>query len=129
MPKAIKQTYLIESPAEEVWKALTNEEYIQDWGGSPVKMDDKVGTEFEFWGGEIWGKNIEAVPNEKLVQEWYGGNWDKPSLVTFYLFKEDGKTRLELVHESLPEKEYDNFEDGWKEYYLGPLQEMLENKI
>ena len=56
--KTIRQIYLINSSLEEVWKALTDPKYIDAWGGGPAKMDEKVGTKFELWGGDIHGKNI-----------------------------------------------------------------------
>ena len=67
--ETINQEYVIDSPAAEVWNALTNTDYIEKWGGGPIKMDDKVGSEFSLWGGDIHGKNIEVVENKKLVQE------------------------------------------------------------
>lgn len=125
--KTIKQTYHINSPLEEVWKALTDPKYIEEWGGGPTKMNDKVGTKFEFWGGDIHGTNTEVITNQKLVQDWYGGNWPQPSKVTFIL-KEltDGETRIDLIHENLPDNEADDFADGWKRYYLGEIKKFLE---
>lgn len=124
----IKQTCLINSSLDEVWKALTNPKYINGWGGGPAKMDDKEGTEFEFWGGDIHGKNIEVVPLKKLVQEWFGGKWDKPSIITFTLTEEKDAVKINLLHTDVPDNEAKDIDAGWKEYYLGPLIEYLEKK-
>ena len=128
--KTIKQTYLIDAPFEEVWKALVDPVYIDGWGGGPAEMDDKKGTKFSLWGGEIWGTNIEVIPNKKLVQEWYskGEIKDKPSKATFELHEDKGKTRLELVHEEVPDDVVDDIDNGWKDYYLGPLKSFLESE-
>lgn len=126
--KIIKQTYLVNSSLEEVWKALTDPKYINGWGGGPAKMDDKKGTKFEFWGGDIHGKNIEIIPFKKLKQEWFGGIWDKPSIVTFTLTKQDNKALIDLLHTDVPDSEAKDIDEGWKEYYLGPLKEYLEKK-
>lgn len=67
--KTIRQTYRIHSSPQEVWKALTNPKYIDGWGGGPTKIDDKEGTEFEFWGGDIHGKNEPQLAN--LPQKSY----------------------------------------------------------
>ena len=91
-------------------------------------MDDKVGTDFKFWDGDIHGTNKEMIENKKIVQDWYGGDWDKPSLVNFYLSEENGSTKVELIHENLPDDEADSFDQGWKDYYLGPLKDYLESK-
>ncbi|MBF8250205.1 MAG: Activator of Hsp90 ATPase 1 family protein [Candidatus Levybacteria bacterium] len=124
----IKQTYLINSTLDEVWQALVNPKYINAWGGGPVKMNEKKGTKFELWGGDIHGKNIEVVPLKKLVQEWYGGKWEKPSVVTFTLTKDGNKTKLNLLQTDVPDNEVKDIDDGWKEYYLGPMKEYLEKK-
>lgn len=124
----IKQTYLVNSSLGEVWKALTNPKYIDAWGGGPARMDGKVGTKFELWGGDIHGKNIEVVPKKKLTQEWFGGNWDHPSIVTFTLTGEKDAVKINLLHTDVPDNEAKDIDEGWKEYYLGPLKEYLENK-
>lgn len=125
--KMIKQEYTINSSAAEVWKALTDVEFIDRWGGGPAKMDDKVGTEFSLWGGDIYGKNIEVVKNKKLVQEWYGGDWAKPSIVVFKLEENNAYTKVTLEHADVPEDEIKNIDNGWQDYYMGPLKEFLES--
>ena len=85
MKKTIKKVYKISATVDKVWNALVDPSVINEWGGGPSKMDSKIGTDFELWNGDIYGKNIEVVPKGKLVQEWFGGDWAKPSIVTFTL--------------------------------------------
>jgi len=125
--KTIKQSYKIKSPIEKVWQALVDPSLIEDWGGGPAKMGDQAGFEFELWGGDIYGKNIEVVPQSKLVQEWTAGEWNQPSKVTLTLSGKGNKTTVELLHEDVPDGETLEFEDGWKTNYLGPLKEYAEN--
>jgi len=129
--KTIKQTYIIKAPIEDVWKALVDVYDIDRWGGGPAKMNDKVGTKFSLWRGSIWGKNLEVIPNQKLVQDWYSDEekkWDKPSKVTFTLLAEKDGVKLELVHENIPDGNAKDINKGWKDYYLGPLKDYLESK-
>lgn len=112
---------------EKVWQALIDPTEIDFWGASPAKMDDKVGTEFSLWDGDIHGKNTEVVENKKLVQEWFGGEWDEPSIATFTLKETDGKTEIELNQTNVPDDEAKEIADGWKQYYLGAIKEYLEN--
>ena len=125
--KTIKQTYLINASIEKVYQALVDPKVIDEWGGGEVKMSDQVGFEFSLWGGDIYGKNTEVIKNEKLVQDWKENEWDEYSKVTFNLSEENGETKLELIHENIPDKEASNINDGWKRYYLGPLKELLEH--
>ena len=124
--KTIKQAYLIDAPIEKVWNALVVPKEIENWGAGSAKMDDKVGTKFELWGGDIHGKNTRVVKNKILEQDWYGGDWPQPSKVTFLLSEENGKTKLDLIHENVPDEEAKNIDEGWKDYYLGPLKDYLE---
>ena len=125
--KRIQQKYIINAPLAKVWQALVDPSLIEDWGGGPAKMGDQAGFEFELWGGDIYGKNIEVVPQSKLVQEWTAGEWNQPSKVTLTLSGKGNKTTVELLHEDVPDGETLEFEDGWKTNYLGPLKEYAEN--
>ena len=124
--KTIKQTYRIEAPIEGVWEALVNPSEIDAWGGGPAVMDDKVGTEFSLWNGDIHGKNIEVKQYELLKQEWVSGDWPEPSIVTFLLTPNGNGTKVDLVHENIPDKETKEIEEGWKKYYLGEVKNLLE---
>jgi len=127
--RSVKKSYLINAPVKEVWKALVDPVYIKNWGGGPAKMDDKVGTKFSMWGNQIHGKNLEVDQQKKLVQEWWGGRWDEPSITTFTLHSTaTGKTRLKLLHTKIPNTEYKDIDKGWDEDYLGAIKKYLEKK-
>lgn len=111
-----------------MWQAFVDPVVIQKWSGDKAVMDAQVGTAFELWGGSIYGKNIEVVPEKKLVQEWFGGDWDKPSIVTFTLKKRGNGRVVELTHTDIPTDEVSNVDDGWKEYYMGTLKKLLEKE-
>jgi activator of HSP90 ATPase len=127
MSKTIRKLYKISSPPDDVWQALVDPVMIDKWSGSSNKMDSEVGTNFELWNGDIFGKNLEVIPGKKLVQEWYGGNWPKPSKVTFTIKKDQNGTILELEQINVPDEQFEDIDIGWDEYYLGPMKEMLEN--
>src|SRR5258708_6152186 len=111
--KTINQYYTIHAPIEKVWQALVDPIVIDEWGGGPVTMDDKEGTEFSLWGGEIYGTNIKVIPNEMLEQEWFIGKWDKPSILTFTLSKKDNNiTEVALLHKNVPDMEAKDIEQG-----------------
>lgn len=122
----IKQKYKIKASIDKVWEALVDPKVIEEWGGGPAVMSDTKGAEFKLWGGEIWGKNLEVIKNKKLVQEWFGGEWDKPSRVTFTLKGNHNKTELSLLHEDLPENEVQDIDDGWRKYYCGEIKKLIE---
>lgn len=125
--KTIEQTYLINSTIDRVWEALVSPKEIENWGGGSAKMDDKVGAKFELWGGDIHGTNTKVIENKVLEQDWFGDNWPQKSKVIFTLSEENGKTKVDLIHENVPDEEAKDIDEGWKKYYLGPLKNYLEN--
>jgi activator of HSP90 ATPase len=125
--KAFKQKYTINATKRKVWNALVNPKIIDRWGGGPSKMTDQVGFRFSLWKGTIFGKNIKVEKNTLLVQEWYGGRWDEPSIVTFALTEEVGITTLKLLHEKVPNEEEKKLKKGWKDDFLNPLKNLVEN--
>jgi activator of HSP90 ATPase len=125
--KSFIKNYSIKAPVSKVWAALTEPKLIEQWSGASAIMDSKLGTEFKLWDGDIYGKNIEVKENKILKQEFFGGKWDEPSMVTIELEEKDGITNVNLTHENIPEDNKDDLSGGWDEYYFGPLKELVEN--
>lgn len=124
----LSQTYHIAAPIEKVWQALVDSDQITQWSDAPAEMSTRLES-FSLWDGEIHGKNLEVVPNEKLVQEWYG--WDEQlgaSRVVITLTTEGKETVLELTHTHIPDAEYEEVESGWRNFYLEPMIEWVESR-
>lgn len=117
---------VIAADPEEVFAALTNPFQIEIWSGYPADMKAEAGYVFSLWEGDITGVNLEVLPNRRLVQEWFFGEQEEQSLVEIRLKKEGGKTLLELKHTHIPAEAYEEITEGWREYYLGSMKEMLE---
>jgi activator of HSP90 ATPase len=124
--KSITKTYLISAPLDKIWDALVNPSTIEEWGGGAAVMNDQPGMEFSLWDGDIFGKNLTVKPREELIQEWYGGEWKEPSIVSFKLKELNGKTELTLFQENIPDNEAPDIDKGWDLYYLGAIKHLLE---
>ena len=124
----LTKSYFIGAPPAGVWRALTDPDVIEAWGGGPAEIRAEAGATFAFWGGDIYGTVMAAEPPHRLVQEWWGDDveWDEASVATFELRPEGEGTRLTLAHTNVPDEEEDELDTGWDDYYLGPLKELLE---
>ena len=89
-------------------------------------MNDKVGTAFRLWDGDIHGKNTEVIINKKLVQDWFGGDWSEASKVSISLKTDGDRTIVNLVHKNIPDNEVKSIDDGWNRYYFGEIKKYLE---
>ena len=125
----IKKEYEMNASVENVFEALVNPEIIQEWSGDEAKMGAEVGNKFSLWGGQMYGVNLEIIPNKKIVQEWCYDQWKEPSKVTFTIKPNGQNSIVELLHEEVPEKSLNSISDGWDSYYLGAMQDMFEKKV
>ena len=124
--KDFKTRIKIKAEPSDVYAALVNPFTIELWSGYPAQMSEEAGFEFSMWEGDIEGKILETVPNEKVVQQWYFGDQEEPSIVTIKIFPDRSNAQVELVHTNIPEDDFEEICQGWKEYYLGAIKEFLE---
>ncbi len=125
--KLIEKSYDINASPEKVFQALTQPKLIEKWSGSKAKMTDKAGEPFSLFDGTIFGKNVEVVPNKKLVQDWYAEKWTIASRVTIDLKPSKQTTQINLRHEDVPDKSYNSINEGWTDSYFNPLKTLLES--
>ncbi len=123
--KKLTKVCTIRARQDEVFKALTDPEMMEEWTGGHAVMNLERGGEFQLWDGSIQGINLVVSP-ELIVQNWKSGNWTEFSRVTFNISEKGDKTRIELVHENIPEEEFASVKSGWDEFYFSPLKELLE---
>ncbi len=123
--KNYKKYFSIPATPKEVYLALTNPLTIKLWTGEEALMSTEVGSEFSIWEGSIVGKNLEFEENKKIVQQWYF-NQDDESIVTIKLHPDGKGTSVELTHINIPDDDYENITEGWREAYMGSLQEYFE---
>lgn len=126
--KNYKKYYIIPAPPEEVYLALTNEATLQLWTGDKAEMVAEAGTEFSLWDGAIVGKNLEFVEGKKIVQQWYFGEQEEDSIVTFVLHPDKNGTSLELRHTNIPDEDYDDIVEGWNNNFFADLIEFYEEE-
>ncbi len=126
--KTFKKYYAFPAPPEEVYLAMTKAQSIQLWTGAEVEFTDEPGTEFSFWEGDIVGKNIELDYGKKIVQQWYFGEENEPSIVTIKLHPDKKGTSLEFEQTNIPDEDYDDFTAGLNEHYFGGLQDFFEEE-
>lgn len=124
--KTFKKYYYIPASPEEVYLALTKAQSIQLWTGAEVEFTEEAGTEFSFWDGDIAGKNLEFDYGKKIVQEWYFGEDNEPSIVTIKLHVDKKGTSLEFAQTNIPEADYEDFTTGLEEHYLGGLLDFFD---
>ncbi|WP_256010463.1 SRPBCC domain-containing protein [Desertivirga xinjiangensis] len=122
--KDFKRYYTLPAPPDDVYLALTNPNTIHLWSGEEAEMSTEPGSEFSLWDGSISGKNLEFEEGKKIVQEWYFGEQQAPSIVTIKLHPSKEGTSVELRHTNIPDVDFEDITEGWDTAYFGSLQDF-----
>jgi len=93
----------------------------------PTEISREVGGAFALFGGYITGRQIELVPNERIVQAWRVGNWDPGiySIAKFELAEQASGTKIVFDHTGFPKGTAEHLAAGWKAHYWEPLEKLL----
>jgi uncharacterized protein YndB with AHSA1/START domain len=126
----ISQKELIRSPIQTVFQAMTTARLIDEWGGGPARVQARVNGRYSLWDGDMWGIIKEIEFPRRIVFTWREASWDASlpdSTVTWSLKETERGTELHLVHTNLPSRKIrESHNDGWGEYFVGPLKAWLE---
>ena len=123
--KDYKKYFLLPATPEEVYIAITNPLTIKMWTDQEAEMSTEIGSEFSIMDGDIVGRNLEFEENKKLVQEWYFGENEIPSIVTIKIHPNAEGSSVELRHSNIPDEDYDDIVEGWNSTYFGNLQDFF----
>jgi uncharacterized protein YndB with AHSA1/START domain len=119
----------------DVWKALTEDAFIQQYWGGEWRMDSTwtAGAPLHIYmrDGKLYstGTVLEAVPGEKLVHTW--PEPDAPADATHERLtwtivpSGHGTVKLALLHENISEKYAGSVREGWTSI-LSSFKSMLE---
>lgn len=112
---------------QRIYEALLDSKQFAAVTGMPAEIDPKAGGAFSMFGGLIVGRNVELIPNQRIVQAWRPTHWDPGvySLVKFELKSHAPNTTVVLDHTGFPEGDYDSLNSGWKPRYWDPLKKFL----
>lgn len=123
--KTFKKTFKINAEPSDVYAAITNPYTIELWSGYPATMSEEPGSEFSLWEGDISGRNIMFISDHKIVQEWFFGEQEEKSLVTITINAEGGNSSVTVEHTNIPDADFADIAEGWREYYMGAIQQFL----
>jgi activator of HSP90 ATPase len=94
---------------------------------TPTGISREVGGVFTLFGGYITGRQLELLPNERIVQAWRAASWDPGifSIAKFELVEQGTGTKIVFDHTGFPKGKGERLATGWKEHYWEPLAKLL----
>ena len=137
---AIHQEPVFKASRKRVYEALTDAKQFQKVmllsaavqsgmakGNIPAEIVAEPGGPFKLFNGFIVGRNLELVPNERLVQAWRVAYWPAGawSLTKFVLVEQGSDTKMIFDHAGFPKGDADHLLEGWNGNYWQPLAKFL----
>ena len=138
--EAIHQEPVFKASRKRVYEVLTDakqfDKVIQMSGAvktgmvkaaNPPEISREVGGAFALFGGYIFGRQLELVPNERIVQAWRVGSWEPGifSIARFELVEQGSGTRIAFDHMAFPKGDGEHLAAGWKMNYWEPMEKFL----
>ena len=126
--RTLRQAATFKTTPHEVYEALMDSRKHAKFTGGHARISRKVGGRFSTYDGYAEGKNVELVPDARIVQTWRASDWPEGhySQVTLSLATNRTGTRLTFVQTGIPVEQYEDIKQGWIDYYWKPMKEMLE---
>lgn len=127
MSRTIRQAVTFKATPHQVYDALMDSKHHAKFTGEAARISREVGGEIMAYGGYITGRNIELVPDQRIVQTWRASDWPGglESTVTFVLTRVPAGTRLQFTHRGVPGDQYESIRQGWIDYYWTPMKALF----
>jgi activator of HSP90 ATPase len=115
------------SPARIYEALLDTKQFTAMSGGMAASIQREVGGTFSVFDGHIVGRNLELVPNRRIVQAWRVVPWPEGiySIARFELNTQGSGTRIVFDHTGFPPKLAESLLSGWNEHYWDALRKYL----
>jgi activator of HSP90 ATPase len=112
---------------QRIYEVLLDPKLFAALTGLPAEIDPKAGGAFSLFGDQIAGRNVELIPNLRIVQAWRPTHWDPGiySIVRFELKPRASESTLVLDHTGFPQGYSDHLDAGWRLHYLDPLRKYF----
>jgi activator of HSP90 ATPase len=127
---SIHQEEDFKAPPARIYQALLDSRQFAAFsGGRAAEIHPQAGATFSVFEGHIVGRNIELVPDRRIVQAWRVVNWAEGmySMAKFELQPQGAGTRIVFDHAGFPQTpgEAEHLASGWQENYWQPLRKYL----
>ena len=115
-------------PPHRIYDALLDEKQFAAITGLPAKIDRNAGGTLWMFGGRILGRNIELVPDRRIVQAWRESDWPLGvySVVHFELVLKGSGTHMVFDQTGFQPGNFWHLNPGWYLRYWNPLKAYLK---
>jgi len=123
----IHQEIDLNASPQKVYEALLDSKQFTQFSGRAAEINRELGGAFSLFKGHIIGRNIELVPNQRIVQGWRVVTWPEGaySIARFELKTQGTGTHIVFDHIGFPQDLHDHLAQGWDENYWSLLKKYF----
>lgn len=123
----IHQEIDLNASPQKVYEALLDSKQFTEFSARAAEINREVGGAFSLFKGHIIGRNLELVPNLRIVQGWRVVTWPEGaySIARFDLKPQGSGTHVVFDHIGFPEGLHDDLAQGWEENYWSLLKKYF----
>jgi activator of HSP90 ATPase len=123
----IHQEVDLNATPQRVYETLLDTKQFTDFSGRTAEINREVGGAFVLFKGHIIGRNLELIPNQRIVQAWRVVTWPEGaySIARFELKSQGSGTHVVFDHIGFPEGLRDHLAQGWEENYWSLLKKYF----
>lgn len=110
-----------------VYAALLDSKQFAAFSGAAATIDPAAGGAFSMFDGQVTGRNVELIADQRIVQAWRPGSFPPGvySIARFEFAPQGSGTKVILDHTGFPEGRFAGLDSGWHEHYWEPLKKYF----
>ena len=127
-PVVIHYEIDLKAAPQRVYESLLDSKQFSTLTGMPAEIHRDAGGSFTLFSGHIYGRNVELISNQRIVQAWRAEGWPEGvySIARFELKPQGSGTRLVFDHIGFPPDLKAHLEEGWEEHYWASLRKYFK---
>ncbi|KAH3672012.1 hypothetical protein WICMUC_004519 [Wickerhamomyces mucosus] len=118
---------IFNTTAEQLFITFLDKNRIGAWTRSQPDFQGESlieGSSFNLFGGNISGKILELIPNEKIRQSWRLNSWKKDHYaeLEINIYQGDSETKLNVLFKGIPIGEEEIVQSNFEDYYVRSIK-------
>jgi activator of HSP90 ATPase len=128
-PEMVHQEIDLPAAPARIYEILLDAKQFAAFSKDTAEIQPQVGGSFKLFGGRIEGRNVELVPNQRVVQAWRSAAWPAGdyTIVRFVLVARGSGTHIIFDQAGILKDsgEWKQLDMGWPSNYWEPLRKHL----
>lgn len=122
-PRLVYETLL----SSEQFSECTKKSF-DNFSAASANIDPTVGGAFKLFDGVIFGRILELVPDQRIVEAWRVSDWPPGiySIARFELKPEGSGTKVIFDHTGFPDGLKAHLTIGWQQHYWDALTKYFQ---